>query len=194
MKTDKIFSVLVALLLLAEVVLVLSSWVLSVLMTTGVRSLLSAEGIRWFMGQFSNFLQTPLLSWLLLASMAVGCVRSSKLLLAARNYRERVGRRMAFGFFLIYLVAIVFLALAPHSVLLSATGSIFPSPFSRALIPIIALGCVVSSVFYGMMAQTFKSFSDVVSALASGIAWAAPLFIFYVLVVQLCESLLFVFA
>jgi aminobenzoyl-glutamate transport protein len=41
---------------LAELLLVLLSWLLSAMMVGGVRSLLSSEGIRWFFGQFASVL------------------------------------------------------------------------------------------------------------------------------------------
>lgn len=47
-------------LFLAEIVLILVSWLMSAaLPTSGVRSMLSGEGLRWFMGHFGNILATP---------------------------------------------------------------------------------------------------------------------------------------
>ena len=53
-------------LVLAEVMLVILSWLLSATMMEGVRSLLSSEGIRWFVGSYSAMMASPLLVWLLL--------------------------------------------------------------------------------------------------------------------------------
>ena len=67
-------------LLLAEVLLILVSWLLSATMTEGVRSLLSTEGIRWFFGQFTSMQASPWLVWLLLLSVAWGSVSGSGLI------------------------------------------------------------------------------------------------------------------
>ena len=67
-------------LLLTEVALLLLSWLLSATMAEeGVRSLLSPEGVRFLLGGFTSFLQKPLLIWLLLLSMAWGCIQGSGL-------------------------------------------------------------------------------------------------------------------
>lgn len=47
------------LLCLAEVLLVILSWLLSAMRLDEVHSLLSSEGIRWFLGNFSSMLASP---------------------------------------------------------------------------------------------------------------------------------------
>ena len=49
-----------------QLLLVILSWLLSAMRVEGVRSLLSGEGIRWFIGGFTGMLLQPLLAWLLL--------------------------------------------------------------------------------------------------------------------------------
>jgi aminobenzoyl-glutamate transport protein len=63
--------------LVAESVLIIVSWLLSAMRLEGVRSMLSSEGIRWFVGGFSDIVANPLLAWLLLALIAVGSVVQS---------------------------------------------------------------------------------------------------------------------
>ena len=70
---NKLIARLVLLLLVAEFLLVLLSWLLSATLTDGVHTLLSSEGIRWLLGRFTVILLKPQLIWLLLLSMA--CVR-----------------------------------------------------------------------------------------------------------------------
>ena len=70
MKTDRFLSLLVGVLIAAQIALVLASWLLSATSAGSVRSLLSAEGVRWFCGSFSAMLASPLLACLLLLSMA----------------------------------------------------------------------------------------------------------------------------
>ena len=59
-------------LLIAEIILILLSWILSAACVEGVRSLLSGEGVRWFVGDFARMMASPLLVWLILLLMAIG--------------------------------------------------------------------------------------------------------------------------
>ncbi len=189
---------LVSALALAEVVLVLASWLLSATMAGNVRSLLGSEGVRWFFGGFTTMLASPWLAWLVLLALAGGClwhsgIASIRLPLSSLPYRQRVALRTALVLMVIYVAAVLALTVVPHAVLLSATGRLFPSPFSRAFVPIVSFGVLLVSVSYGWASGTFRSFASIVSAMSAGIAAAAPLFVLYVVVVQFCESLRFVF-
>ena len=191
----KVYSYLIVSLAVAEVLLVLLSWLLSATMTDGVRSMLSGEGVRWFFGSFVSVLSSPWLVWLLLLSMAFGCLWQSGVLqfTASRSYRHRVALRTSLVFLLLYVAAILALTVTPHAVLLSATGRLFPSAFSRALVPFIAFGITLVSLSYGLMSGSFRNLSDGVASLSYGIGKAAPLFVLYVLAVQFIASLYFVF-
>ena len=194
----KFLSYLVFVLALAEVVLVLASWLLSATMAGNVRSLLSSEGVRWFFGSFSSMLASPWLVWLILLAMAYGCLRQSGMLqiglpLSSLHYRQRVALRTAIALMVLYVAAVMALTLVPHAVLLSATGRLFPSPFSRAIVPIVSFGCLLMSVAYGWASGRFRSLTGVISSMSAGVASAAPLFILYIVFVQLYESLRFVF-
>lgn len=194
----RLLAYLVLALALAEVVLVLASWLLSATMAGNVRSLLSSEGVRWFFGGFTTMLASPWLVWLVLLAMAGGCLWQSgivsiRLPLSSLHYRQRVALRTALILLVIYVAAILALTLVPHAVLLSATGRLFPSPFSRAFVPIVSFGVLLVSVAYGWASGSFRSIASIVSAMSTGIAAAAPLFILYVVFVQFYESLRFVF-
>ena len=188
-----------ALLVLAQLVLVIVSWLLSATRLEGVRSLLSSEGIRWFIGDFSSIIASPLLAWLLLILIALGALQKSGAvsLFATRyslfTYRDRVALRVALAFLIIYIVIIGLLTLLPHAILLSATGSLFPSAFSRSLLPIIALGICFTSIAFGVVAGRLRSLSDVLNAMSYGIVQGAPMMIIYLLAIQVYASLRFVF-
>ena len=67
-------------LLVAWIMLVLLSWILTALNPTAdLRSLLNAEGIRWLFGRFVYTLSSPLLIWLVLGVMAYGPLTESQL-------------------------------------------------------------------------------------------------------------------
>ena len=73
----------------AQLLLMPVSWLLSaVYPSSGLRSLLSGEGLRWFMGHFTDLLSTPVLIWIVLCTMAWGCLWHSRLLHRPANYRE----------------------------------------------------------------------------------------------------------
>lgn len=185
-------------LLLAEVMLVILSWLLSATMMEGVRSLLSSEGIRWFFGSFTDIMASPLLVWLVLVLSAFGGVQQSGVVAllgrqSGLTYRERIALRVASVFLVIYVAIILLLTLMPHAILLSATGELFPSAFSRSLVPIVAFGVILFTLSFAMMAGRVRTLSDIIRFLSYGIARGAPLFIVFMLLIQFGASLFFVF-
>lgn len=194
----RLLAVTVSALVVGELLLVLVSWLLSATATGDVRSLLSSEGIRWFVGGFVSMLSTPWLVYLLLLAMAGGCLWKSGLLSilippkTALNYRQRIALRMTFAFLIIYIGVILLLTAVPHAILLSATGQLLPSPFSRAFIPVVAFGLLLLSIAYGRTSGRFASVTEVLDAVSFGVSCTAPLFILYVLAVQFLASMSFV--
>ena len=180
-------------LLLAELILILVSWLLSATMTEGVRSLLSSEGIRWFFGSFVGIMASPLLVWLLLSLIALGSLKKSGLLAMQQSYREKVALRSALLLLNLYVAVLLLLTVTPNAFLLSITGSLFPSAFSRSLVPIIAFGIVLMSISFGVMSGRINSLSAVLEMLSFGISKGAELFVLYILIMQFYESLWFVF-
>jgi aminobenzoyl-glutamate transport protein len=195
--TNRLLGVVCFSLLLAEALLVILSWLLSAMMMEGVRSLLSSEGIRWYFGSFTTMMASPLLVWLLLILSALGCVQQSGVveLSQARpiTYRKRIALRVAFVFLVIYVAIIGLLTLMPHAILLSATGELFPSAFSRSLVPIVAFGFILFSVSFAMVAGHVRTFSDILQLVSFGIAKGAPFVIVLILLIQIWESIRFVF-
>ena len=187
-------------LFVAQLLLMLLSWLLSAAFPVGrFRSLLSSEGLRWFLGRYADMLALPLLVWLLLLSMAYGCLAHSRLLrhlssLSARHtYRERRALYMVLAVLAAYMVGIGLLTAVPHAVLLSATGRWWPSPFSASLVPLLAFGILVCSAVYGVIAGSLSTAEDVCGAMLAGIADGSPLLLLYVLSMQLYMSVSFVF-
>ena len=198
-KSSQLGVVLFAL-LIAEVALILLSWILSAAGVEGVRSLLSGEGVRWFVGDFTRTMASPLLAWLILLMIAVGAFLRSELTslwhegrLRIVSYRDRTAFRVAFVLMVAYIAAILLLTVVPHAVLLSASGALFPSPFSRSIIPFVAFGITLVSIAFGMVSGRMQSLSDVLEALTFGIRRYASLLILYIFCIQLYQSLRFVF-
>lgn len=185
-------------LLVAECVLVIVSWLLSAMRIDDVRSLLSSEGIRWFIGGFSTMVSSPLLAWLLLLLIAVGSLQQSGVVrfLSSKgesSFRDRLALRVASVFLALYAVVICLLTLLPHAILLSVKGSLFPSAFSRSILPIVCFGVTLFSVVFGMMSGHKKSGEDILDILSHGLRQGAPLIIVYILAIQFYASLRFVF-
>ncbi len=185
-------------LLVAESVLIIVSWLLSAMRLEGVRSMLSSEGIRWFVGGFSDIVASPLLAWLLLALIAVGSVVQSGVVALFRHkglqsFRSKLALRVASVFLVLYTLVVCLLAFVPHAILLSVKGSLFPSAFSRSLVPIVCFGITLFSVVYGMMSGHKKTGEDIIDILSYGIRQGASLIVVYILAIQLYASLRFVF-
>ena len=180
-------------LVVVQLLIMLVSWLLSAAFpTSGIRSLLSSEGLRWLMGHFSQLLATSLLAWLLLCAMAWGCLLRSGLLVRPTNYRERRAQLMALLLLAVIVGVMLLLTVVPHAVLLSAVGGLWPSPFSASLVPVVAFSITLVSAFYGLVSGRFENMSAVYDAVLFGIRQGAPLFLFYVLVIQIYESFMFV--
>ena len=181
-------------LLAAQLLLMLVSWLLSAAIpTSGVRSLLSSEGLRWFLGHFSDVLGTPLLLCLLLLLMAYGCLKGCGILHFKSSYRQNRALIITLSLLFVYVGVIVLLVMMPHAVLLSATGLLWPSPFSAAIVPMLAFCTTLLCAVYGYVAGTYCNMSDVYQSLISGIREGAPFLLFYVLLGQLYYSLQYIF-
>ena len=181
------------LLFAAQLLLMLVSWLLAAAIpTSGVRSLLSSEGLRWLLGHFSDMLGTPVLLCLLLLLMAYGSLKGCGILHFKSSYREHRALVIMLLLLVVYVGAIVLLVMIPHAVLLSATGSLWPSPFSAAIVPLLAFGITLLSAVYGYVADSYRNMSDVYQSLIDGIREGSPWLLFYVLLGQLYYSLLFI--
>lgn len=178
---------------IAQVVLVLASWLITAAMPENfMHSLLSSEGIRWFFGRFADNLSSHYLVWLLLASMAYGTVKNSGILhFSMEEYRQRVAIRLVVVELVLFCAVILALTMVPHAILLNAMGSLFPSPFSKSIVPYVCFAVIVMSLSYGLMSERLHGVVSVFDAMTEGIKVASPLFLLYVLAVQLCSSIVY---
>lgn len=184
---------------IAQLLLILSSWILTAAMPdVAMRSLLSSEGIRWFFGNFVENLATPVLVWMLLIGIAYGAFQYSGLAACItqrqpRSYRERFALRMVAVEVLLLVGIVMLLTLLPQGILLSVTGNLFPSSFSKSVVAIIAFIVSLASVSYGMLSGRTNTLESVFSSLTAGMIYLAPFCILYVLAAQLYFSAKFVF-
>ena len=191
-----------------QVLLVLASWLVTAVMPeTSVRSLLSPEGIRWFFGHFTENMAQPLLVWIVLLYVAFNAYRRAGLQhamsLLLKGERLMLRQRSALWLVLIVVGAIVavimMLIVLPNPLLASVTGSLFPSSFSSAFIPIVAFSfssafipivaflVFIGSITYAMATGQFRNFRRPYQSRLS--IWL----LVYILAMQLYQSLRFVF-
>lgn len=192
---NKIGGWLALILLCMEILLGLVSWILTAAMPEQfLRSLLSAEGIRWFFGNFVENINSPVLVWLLLLALAYGALRNSGLLAFDRSeYRQRIALRLVLAEFVLFVLLMLALTIIPHAILLNVMGGLWDSSFSRSILPYVCFSVIVMGVSFGVMSDKLKGVDDVFRALYSGIGQAAPFFLIYLLAVQLYCSIKYLF-
>lgn len=194
----KTFASSIFIFIVLQILVILGSWFVTVMFPTlPVRSLLSSEGIRWFLGQYTSNLASPLLVWLVLAGMTYGALRSSGLSRAImhfskNSYRQRFALKVVVAELIFFAIVLFLMTFLPQAILLSVTGELFPSSFSRSLIPFVCFLLTLFSITYGLINASFSSLTDIFCSLISGITAISPWLVIYVFVIQLYYSILFV--
>ena len=187
--------VFIIILVVAQLMIILLSWLLSAaLPDLSVHSLLSSEGIRWFFGQFSSNIATPLTAWLIVAVIAYGCLSSCGILELKHplDFRQRVAIRFVVFEIVVFVAIILLLTLMPHAVLLSIDGDICSGSLANSIIPYLSLVVCVSSITYSYLSGRCNTKAELFDMLCEGNRQLSPLYIIYVLLAQLVYSVLYV--
>ncbi len=198
-RTGKYIARLALMLGVLQLIAVLGSWIFkAVNPELPLRSLLSAEGIRWMVGSIGDNLAGRGLVWLLLGSMAFGSVKFCGILDVPRKWKamsfwDRFGVMVALAELLVIVVLTLLLTVLPHAVLLGVTGNLYPSSFSKSLFFIVCLSVCLISVSFGVVSSRLRSLEEVCDCLVAGIAYTLPLWLIYVLAIELYASLQFIF-
>ena len=185
-------------LLLLQIMVVILSWMIKTIYPEfNGRSLLSGEGVRWFLGNFTNNVASNILVWIILIGLSWGAIRASNILQVFKrshtlSYRERLGFRVVLIEIMIWFIVIVLLSFIPHAAMLSITGQLFPSSFSKSIVPLIAFIALFSSITYGLIIGRLRKGNLIIEALSNGIKQIAPYIIIYIILVQLIYSIKFV--
>lgn len=189
-----IASFLVLAVVVLELMLIVGSWLGSAVTTSlSIRSLLSAEGVRWYLGAYSEVMATPVLVWLLSVGIAYGLLLRSELLNAMlrslrsepMGYFERLSLRATSVVFCSLVGVVIFITFAPHAVLLSATGTISNSSFSAGIVTIVGFLLSITALTYGLCASQFKSLNSIFDAMVYGVTQMVPLVILYLFIAHL---------
>ena len=185
-------------LLLLQIMVVILSWMIKTIYPDfNGRSLLSGEGVRWFLGNFTNNVASNILVWIILIGLSWGAIHASHILQVFKrshtlSYRERLGFRVVLIEIMIWFIVIVLLSFIPHAAMLSITGQLFPSSFSKSIVPLIAFITLFSSITYGLIIGRLRKGNLIIEALSNGIKQIAPYIIIYIILVQLIYSIKFV--
>lgn len=178
-------------LLVLQLLVLLVSWLITAAIPdSSVRSLLSAEGMRWFVGHLAVNLQSPILVALVLVSVAGGSV--ARAVGAYRRSPSAAAVRAVLVELLLFLVVALLLTAIPHAMLLSVTGSLFPSSFSDGLLPLSCFIVTVCSLTYCMVSREVRTVAAAYEVLCHGAKYLGLLLPLYIVGAQLCYSLLFV--
>lgn len=185
-------------LLLFQIMVVILSWMIKTIYPDfNGRSLLSGEGVRWFLGNFTNNVASNILVWIILIGLSWGAIHASHILQVFKrshtlSYRERLGFRVVLIEIMIWFIVIALLSFIPHAAMLSITGQLFPSSFSKSIVPLIAFIALFSSITYGLIIGRLRKGNLIIEALSNGIKQIAPYIIIYIILVQLIYSIKFV--
>ena len=191
------------LLLVIQAALVLGSWIVKTIEPASTfRSLMSGEGIRWYIGHFASLLSTPLLVDMLLCAVACGVFTGGGLSRVWHDVRhgERLSYRRRHALYaaalvgMVLLIAVGWLTLSPHALLLSVTGTLAGSSFSSGAIPLLAFALALLSVVYGLLAGILRSWHDVLHAMTMGLSAWSPAIVIYLFASQCYHSLCYVCA
>ena len=113
------------------------------------------------------------LVWLLLGSMAFGSVKFCGILDVPRKWKA-----MSFW---------------DRFGVLGVTGNLYPSSFSKSFFFIVCLSVCFISVSFGVVSSRLRSLEEVCDCLVAGISYTLPLWLIYVLAIELYASLQFIF-
>lgn len=186
--------------MVAQFAVVLFSWLLSATSTgSSVRSLLSAEGLRWFWGTVLDGMSSPLLASLLLVAMTTGAAGGCGLWSSVRTalsggrqtYRHHVALAVSLTLIVLLLAAYAAAGLAPHALLSGVTGSLWISPFLAGLLPAVCIAVMLGAIAYGFQTGTLTGVDDAFHPFVRGLKTAAPLVPPLITLLTLWRSLMF---
>lgn len=201
MKNSRFLPPLLLALVLLQAAVVVGSWLLTAIMPqTSMHSLLSNGGIRWLFGTFVVNLSHPFLIWLILADIAVGSLKASGLWSSIRalciktgiDSQQKSGLQVALGILVVEIIIICLLTLPTRAILLSSTGHLFPSSFSVAIVPIIAIMAITAAIAYGLFSGQLHNYRNVFECVCHGTTTLKSLLVVYILGMELICSVAYV--
>ena len=182
MKRSFPFTTLYVLLLLTAVV---ASWLVGLYGVDSVNSLLSGEGVRWWMRSVLPAFATSPIGEILLVLFTLGAIRSTS---------QQVNKSTSIKAWVVAIVVFAFLAgLVVWGVmsgtLLSVTGHWTHSPLQAGWLPVLALLVGIPCLCFALTNGTLTSGSQVLKAVSSEVKRCAPAFVTLFVAAQLVAVL-----
>lgn len=183
-----------------QVLLVFFSWIITaVFPDIHMRSLLSAEGIRWMLGEFTSNMNASYLGLFLILCITVGSIYHSHFIniFSKKNkgaYRRRLAIRIVCTEFVVCLAVMLLLTIVPHAILLSISGELYDSSFSRSIIPYCCMTICLMSISYGFATGAVRNLAELTDNLTYGISRRASLILLYIVATQFLFSMMYVLA
>ena len=200
-KIEKFIPYVAVSLIVIEVLLIIGSWIVSSLFPASVtRSILSSEGIRWLLGKCTENFCTPLLVWIIMLAMSIGIVlrcgifanSSSVEKKESKPFRTRIALMLILAEVIVMTIIMILLAAIPHAILLNVEGNLYPSSFSKFIIPLAALIICICATTYGVTTSCFHSVKQWFDALCYGISKSSIILVFYFIIIQIYYTIRFI--
>lgn len=169
-----------------------------------VRNLFAESGLRWLFSYFvDNLLHTTGVYLLLLLS-AGGALGYSGWTDAARRmlrissehsltFVRKSSFRLSVFIGLLYYIGVILLPFLTRGIFLNASGGLFPSPYSRAFVPLVAAGLFLVAIVYGFFSGKMHRWSDICDALVYGIRKGAFLLLYYFYIMEIKCTFFYIF-
>ena len=194
----RVCAILALLLTVLQTILVFGSWIVSAAIPDSqIRPLIGAGGLRWLFSSFAQDLASPLLVYIILVTLATNVFMNSGMgeLVKPKtkmNMQKRFALNVVLAELLAFIVLMVLLTAIPHAVLLSVTGELFPSSFSKGLIPLLWFVVTILSVTYGLVSGRLGSGFDIWNSITTGVNFLPAVCFVYILLLLFVSSLNFV--
>ena len=185
-------------LIVLQTILIFGSWIVSAAIPDSqIRPLIGAGGLRWFFSSFTEDMASPILVYIILITLTVNVfINSGMCELFSLKRKMNMQKKLALNVMLVelctFIVLIVLLTAMPHAVLLSVTGELFPSSFSKGLIPMLCFIVTILSISYGLVSGCIKGVYDIWDSMTTGVNFLPAVCFVYILLLQFVSSLSYV--
>lgn len=185
-------------LIVLQTILIFGSWIVSAAIPDSqIRPLIGAGGLRWFFSSFTEDMASPILVYIILITLTVNVfINSGMRELFSLKRKMNMQKKFALNVVLVelctFIVLIVLLTAIPHAVLLSVTGELYPSSFSKGLIPMLCFIVTILSTSYGLVSGSLRGVYDIWNSITTGINFLPAVCFVYILLFQFVSSLSYV--
>ncbi|MGL5272132.1 MAG: AbgT family transporter [Phocaeicola sp.] len=184
---------------LLTLIVIFISWVASMQGVEEVRSLLTADALRWQLrNALPNYVKNPALGNVIILFIGGGLLFHSGWVATCKKLcvaRTTITRKEWMGFFfsllvgIMYVLFIVSITYAPFTLLRSVTGSIQSSPFLEGIYYLISVGIGIMGIVFGYTSGRMHNDYDIIAGMKLLFIQCADYFVSLFFLVQLFSSL-----